>query len=880
LWVEMSGDKLRDVRSPPGVCMCGECFLVSICRRYSLLELSNRRASLATLVLLLALQLLGIARGQAEENAAGNRPFPASVTTLLAKHCYECHAGEAAEGGLDLKLLATNLDDRATFARWERVHDRVLAGEMPPPDADAPPPAEREAAVRALAEPLRAAHARHKGTVLRRLNRREYENTLNDLFGTNLKLAELLPEDSRAHEFDNVGEALGISLVQMQRYLESAEMVLDAAIAPAAEPPPSKIKRASYADTRGGEQWLGKIWLHRDDGAVVFFKQYGYPSGMLREANVDRDGWYKVRVTGYAYQSDEPITFSVGGTTFARGVEQPTFGYFQFPPGEPTPSEPTTVELRAWIPSRYMIDILPQGITDENNAIRQQGVQDYRGPGLAIQHVEIEGPLADEFPSRGHRLLFDGLKRTEIPPRNPNDRRRPNYVAKFTIESDDPAADVAPVLARVAERAFRRPVAAERLAPYQQLFESELASGASFETALRTAVTAILCSPEFLYLRELPRQQARDEQSTAGESFWLDDYSLATRLSYFLTRTTPDDELLAAAASGKLATDRELLLRQTDRLLAGPRSDRFVTDFTDAWLNLRDIEFTNPDAALFPEFDPYLQWSMLAETRGYFRKLLDEDRPARNIVQSDFALLNGRLAEHYGLADVSGDKVQGPELRAIELPADSVRGGFLSQGSVLKVSANGNNTSPVVRGVYVMERILGQSPQPPPPGIPGVEPDIRGATTLRELLAKHRSQESCQACHAMIDPPGFALESFDPIGSWRERFRSLGEGERVDQRIRGQRVRYRLGPAVDASGELPGGRSFAGYREFRELLAADEAALARAFTTKLLTFATGRELGFSDRAEIDRIVAAAADKNYGLREILRLSVTSEIFRRK
>ena len=263
---------------------------------------------------------------------------------FLQRHCFDCHAGETQEGGLDLEKLGGDLADAGQFARWEQVHDRIASGEMPPQDSKQPPADERSAFVKTLAADLTTAHAARKGTVLRRLNRREYENTLNDLFGTNLKLAQLLPADGRSHEFENVGEALGISLVQMQRYLECADAVLNEAIAKRPEPPESKIVRASYADTRGGEQWLGKIWLKRDDGAVVFFRAFGYPTGMLREANVQQDGWYKVRVTGYAYQSDKPITFSVGATTFARGVEQPTFGYYSLPPGEPT-----TIELKVWI---------------------------------------------------------------------------------------------------------------------------------------------------------------------------------------------------------------------------------------------------------------------------------------------------------------------------------------------------------------------------------------------------------------------------------------------------------------------------------------------------------------------------------------------------
>jgi hypothetical protein len=239
-------------------------------------------------------------------------------------------------------------------------------------------------------------------------------------------------------------------------------------------------------------------------------------------------------------------------------------------------------------------------------------------------------------------------------------------------------------------------------------------------------------------------------------------------------------------------------------------------------------------------------------------------------------MLNNRLAEHYEIEGVAG-----PEIRPVKLPADSVRGGLLSQASILKVSANGTTTSPVTRGVWVIERILGQHAPPPPPGVPGVEPDIRGASTLRELLDKHRSLDTCRSCHQKIDPPGFALESFDPIGGYRDRFRSLGgNGERVAKEINGLKVRYSLGPKVDAAGQMADGRSFDDFRQFRELLAQDKPLLARAFATKLLTFATGREMGFSDRAEIERIVAASQKTNYGVRDLLWQVVQSEIFRRK
>lgn len=782
--------------------------------------------------------------------------FSNTVKPFFARYCNDCHADGGEEGGLALDDLGSDLSDPATFARWERIYDRVHSGEMPPKDAPQPTAEHRATFARILGEPLTEVHRRQKGTTLRRLNRREYQNTMNDLFGTNLDLENRLPEDGRSHEFDNVGEALSISMVQMQRYLEAADDIIDAAIAKSTTRPKVATKRATYAETREGERFIGDVWKKLDDGAVVFFRGGGYPSGMLRTANTSQAGRYKIRVTGYAYQSDDPITFAVGGTSFQRGSLRPTFGYYSFGPGEPT-----TIELEAWIERNYMIEITPWGLVADGNLLRNKGADDYPGPGLAILHVDLEGPLVDEFPSRGHRLIFDGVTRREIEPSNPSLKQKSWYVPQFELVSESPAEDASKVLQRVANAAFRRPVNADEVEDFVALFEAQMAEGATMEQALRTAVAAVFCSPEFLYLQE-----------PAG---WLDDFALAARLSYFLTRTSPDAELLAVAARGRLAKDPATLVQQTDRLLNDPRSRRFVIDFTDAWLNLRDIEFTSPDQNLFPEFDEFLQFSMLAETRKFFAELIEENANIRELVKPDFAMLNNRLAAHYEI-----DGVVGPEIRRVALPVDSIRGGVLSQGSVLKVSANGTNTSPVVRGVWVLERIVGQTPPAPPPGIPGVEPDIRGASTLRELLAKHRDSDNCRSCHMMIDPPGFAMESFNPIGGWREHFRSLGDGEKIDIEVNGRKVRYRQGPKVDASGEFADGTKFAGYREFRDLLAEDEEMLARTLATKLLIFATGREMGFSDRPIIDRVVEQAKAKGYGVRDILELVVLSEIFRYK
>lgn len=781
---------------------------------------------------------------------------PADVRPFLKAQCLDCHSGESAEGGLDLTAMSWELSRPEMFARWERIHDRVAAGEMPPKSETPPPPAERASFVASLAKELTAAHAASKGTVLRRLNRREYQNTLNDLFGTHVKLEGLLPEDGRSHEFDNIGSALGLSMVHLQRYMEAAGSVFDEAVADSTDAPKPEKFEASYLGTREAESFIGKNWKQLSDGAVVRFSSGGYPTGMMRSANFKEAGRYRIKVSGYAWQAKEPLTFWVEGTSFAPGAEKPIFGFWSFPPGKPGDSH--TIEFEAWLDRNYMLAIEPYGINDPQR-YKRMTIDGYDGPGLAILKVSIEGPLVDQFPTRGHHLVFDGIERREIPPRNPRERERRGYRPQFEVKSANELADARQSLLRVARAAFRRPVSDPDIDRFVALFKQERADGAAFEDALRTTVSAIFCSPRFLYLQEPPGK--------------LNGDALGTRLAYFLTRTTPDAELQKVAS--QLSGNDALLREQTNRLLADPRFERFVVDFTDNWLDLREMDATMPDESLYPEFDPYLRHSMPLETRAFLRELVASDLPVTNLVSSEFAMLNSRLAAHYGLPPVQGAAIQ-----KVKLPAASPRGGFLTQASILKVTANGTNSSPVTRGAWVMERILDQPPPPPPPGISGVEPDIRGATTLRDLLAKHRTLTTCNACHQKIDPPGFALESFNPIGGYQDRYRSLGAGDPVKLEIDGRKVRYRLGPKVDSSGELEGNRSFTDINGFRKHLANDPEQLARAFTKNLLAFATGREMGFSDRPEIERIVKESAAAGYGVRGLLHLVVQSDLFRSK
>ena len=780
--------------------------------------------------------------------------FTPTLNKFFVSYCNVCHADGADEGGLSLDKLGDDLSDAATFAKWERIYDRVRDGEMPPEDETQPSKADRSAFARNLGNPLTKAHAAAKGTVLRRLNRREYQNTLNDLFGTSLDLEGMLPEDARSHEFDNVGEALGVSLTHLQRYIEAAGMVFDAAVANSTDAPKPKLIECHYRESEVARV-LGKSVKRLDDGALVRFSPAGMSGGLLREGGTRSAGKYRVRVTGYAYQSDKPVVVNVSGMSYQAGSDKPLFGFFAFPPGKPT-----TIEVVTWIDQRYMLTINPYGIFDPDH-YKRTDVNTYQGPGFALLSATMEGPLLGEFPSRGHRLVFDGIQRVEIEPRNPNDKKKSWYKPKFTIESKDEAGDAKRSLGRVALYAFRRPVTNDDVLPYLELFNAERAKGESFEAALRTAIVAILSSPSFLYLNE-----------PGGP---LDDFALANRLAYFLTRTTPDRTLLSLAYKKQLSGNSDVLHQQAKRLMADSKFGRFLTDFSDAWLNLREIDFTVPDSKLFPEYDAFLDDSIRKETEAFLKELIVSNLPVSNIVKSDFAMLNSRLADHYSI-----DSVDGVEIRKVSLPPDSVRGGFLSQASVLKVTANGTNTSPVVRGVWVMERIFGETPPPPPPGIPGVEPDVRGALTLRELLDKHRDSANCQSCHQQIDPPGFALEQFNPIGGFRDRFRSIGEGEKVDATVRGRAVRYRLGPPVDPSGDLNTGQSFADFRGLRDILAQDEERLANALATKLLTFATGREMGFSDRPELSRIVKQSAQRQYRVQDLIHQVIASRIFQEK
>jgi hypothetical protein len=376
--------------------------------------------------------------------------------------------------------------------------------------------------------------------------------------------------------------------------------------------------------------------------------------------------------------------------------------------------------------------------------------------------------------------------------------------------------------------------------------------------------TAVLCSPEFLCLEEKPGP--------------LDDHALAARLAFFLWNSAPDAELRALADRGQLHRPK-ILRAQTERLLADSKSRRFSDAFLDFWLDLRKVSGTAPDSTLYPDYylDDLLTESALLETQEFFADLVRENLRARNVVASDFAMVNGRLADHYGLPPVEGVNV-----RKVLLPAESPRGGLMTQAAVLKVTANGTTSSPVVRGAWIMERILGQPPPPPPPSVPAVEPDIRGATTIREQLAQHRNQKSCAACHAKIDPAGFALESFDVMGGWRDRYRAVADQTPAVTGIGkgGHPFAFYDALPVDSSGELWDGRRFADIREFKALLLKDEVVIARNLVRQLIVFATGAPIRFGDRVAVEDILKRSESGHYAVRDLLHGIIQSPLFLNK
>lgn len=523
-------------------------------------------------------------------------------------------------------------------------------------------------------------------------------------------------------------------------------------------------------------------------------------------------------------------------------------GVFDAPPGKPGISE-----LEAFLEKGAMVKLdcmrLPSPMVPAMPHTIQRGPDGY--PGVAFHWLEVEGPIITDWPPESYRALFGDV---------PFQQMGRHVVAV----SDQPLEDAGKLLKQFMSRAYRRPVSTAEYERFYQYAKQLLKEGETLTDAMISTYSAVLSSPEFLF--------------HCGQSGKLDDFALAERLAFFLGESTADERIRALAQEGKL-NEPETLRIEVDRLLDKPEAKRFVKQFLNSWLNLDEINDTDPDRELYPEYagDWWLVNSMIEESRLYFTDLIASNHPARNIIDSDYIFADERIARHYGIPGIIGT-----DFRRVNLPKNHPRGGILTQAAVLKVTANGTVTSPVLRGVFVLERLLGDPPSPPPPSIPAVEPDIRGAATIRELLRKHRADSSCASCHSKIDPPGFALESFDVMGHWRENYRSLTQGsERVEGIGRsGNEFVHFIGKDIDASGITAGGDTFTDIIQFKKLLLQDEEAIARNLTEQLLVYATGAPISFADRDEVSAILEKSRESSFGVRTIIHEIIQSPLFLHK
>lgn len=848
---------------------------------------------------------------------------------FIEKYCVECHDRETEKGGLDLTSLKFNFTSSTNFDMWVAVHDRVSNGEMPPKKKARPEPAEREAFTKSLSSSLVAVErervAREGRATQRRLNRYEYENALRDLLHAPwLQIKDALPEDGEAGRFNKSGDALDMSHVQMARYLGAADYALRQVMATGTGRPATRTtryyardqrsftgpmtftvfntapERATFPvlgfkgqpDVRAGNAPITagttNPELRELEGVGVVASAYEPIEPKFNNFRAPVAGRYKLRFNAYSVwvgpgesnkwfipnlddisrgRRDEPVTITA--ETPPRLLRK--LGDFDITP------EPSVHELDVWLlageiirPDAGRLFRSRPGASRWQNPLAEKDGQ----PGVVFRWLEVEGPIYDEWPTFGHKLLFGNLPvvdRKVEPTAKPKaggtnqvaTPRRFIPAAGVDVVSKNPMRDAEPLLREFIRQAYRQPAAGKEVKRFLPVIDGALKKGANFTDAMIAGYTAVLCSPEFVCLEEKPGR--------------LDDYAVASRLAFFLWNSAPDEELRAVAARGQLHRP-EMLRAQTDRLLNDTKSRRFTDAFLDYWLDLRKIEGTAPDSELYPDYylDDLLTESAREETQLFFVELLRNDLPSRNLVAADFAMLNERLAAHYSLPPVNGVAV-----RRVSLPKDSPRGGLMTQASVLKVTSNGTTTSPVLRGAWIMERILGQKPPPPPPSVPAVEPDIRGAVTIRQQLDKHRHLETCATCHTKIDPAGFALENFDVMGGWRERYRAMGDGIPEKGLAKsGQKFAFHLALPVDSSGELPDGRKFRDIAEFKQLLLDNDKQIARNLVKQLTVYATGAPVRFGDREQVERILKNAGASDYGVRSLVHEVVQSDLFLNK
>lgn len=742
---------------------------------------------------------------RAEEPAPPDA-FRKVVLPLLERYCTDCHSKDDAEAGVVLDRHETGASAMKDGATWLRVRDALESRLMPPSDERQPSAKEMDALIGWIEDDVLAAGCR-EGTVpapvvIRRLNRREYDRTIRDLIGLDLHLADAFPADEIGFGFDNVGSALNVSPAHVEKYLDAAELAMDKAIvAPDAEgfPPIELIGLKTYPLPANAPVEFGHTLKAGRYQAEFSLVRVGIaesvpPPRLVVGLGKDR------RTVGAVRVQDETVLYRYW-LDVAAGDDK---AHVAVAPGEATGPN------------------FAKAATASDNV---SGDQRYGGErGLHVDSMVVRGPLRvdPKTLAESHRTILFSTPEFGDTSRLDSARR---------------------VIARFAERAFRRPVSPDEVERVMQVFRLAHDRGESFERGVQLALTTVLASPRFLFLVE-PGGTSEDRPLT--------EHELASRLSYFLWGSMPDDELFGEARKGTLSAN---LRRQAARMLDDPRSDAFVEDFAGQWLQLRKLGGAAPDKGLFPGFDA-LSTAMRRETELTFAHILKGDRSVLELLDSDYTFLNEPLARHYGIEGIKGE-----EFRRVTL-SDRRRGGVLTQASILTLTSNPNRTSPVKRGQWIMQQILGTPPPPPPPDTPKLDEGRQAADlgSLRDRMAQHRADPRCASCHQQMDPLGFALENYDAVGRWRDKD----------------------GPfPIDASGELAGGRKFADARELKKILGAgDSKKFARTLVKNMLTYALGRGLEAGDYCTQEEIRKGLVANDYRIRSIIFGIVESRTFRHR
>ena len=744
--------------------------------------------------------------------------FENSVQPFLARHCHACH-GEAMQMA---ELRLDQFTDEQHALRHPEVWDDVLrmtrTGKMPPPGSAHPTPHEL-ASLEDWIEDNRPAMSAYRverpGSVTaRRLNRAEYDNTVRDLLHVNLRLARSFPVDDSGYGFDNIGDVLSVSPLLLEKYIDAAGKLARAAIW--SRPREAEATRLRIQAVRDPDNpaAIGRVSPYVADGSISL--QHEFPAR----------GFYEFRF----------------GAVDRRQRSEDDGRYL----ADMDPPPPRLMSMA--IDGRRMAT---KAVEAAQYFDRTERVRHQIGPGrreLWLGFVDFEGKPMNPNERFGHRKLWvdyleiNGPFDAEPMPLPASHRR----VMTCRPDGEEPWEQCAGrIIERLALRAYRRPPSEREILRLMGLAAAAMQSGESFEGMVQTVLQAILVSPRFLFRIE------QDAGPSEGARH-IDSYELASRLSYFLWSSMPDDKLLKAASEG-FAESEEEIARQVRRMLDDPKSVALVDNFAGQWLQLRNLPGAQPDGERFPEFDEELREAMEEETRHFFESVVREDRSILDFLDSDYTYLNERLARHYGIAGVAGR-----EFRRVALP-DRNRGGLLGQASILTVSSYPTRTSPVLRGLWVLDNILGQPPPPPPPDVPELgETSGQLQGTLRDQLEQHRANEGCMSCHLVMDAIGFGLENFDAVGKWR-----VSDG----------------GAPVDCSGSLPGDRAFETPGQLRRLLVETEAeSFARTLSRKLLTYALGRGVSRLDNPAIDEIQHKLEGAGYRFSALVQGIVASKPFR--